>query len=79
MQIGHIVRLKSDGPDMTMMFLGTKGRPTGPKIAVCEWFYEGKLCKETFLQDSVAPVDTNPIIAETATTIGPPFGGPISL
>ena len=62
MQVGDIVRLKSGGPDMTVKFLGTKGGPTGPKIAVCEWFYEGKLCKETLLQDSVTPVDTNPII-----------------
>lgn len=62
MQIGEIVRLKSGGPDMTVKLLGTKGGATGPKIAVCEWFYEGKLGKETFLQDSLAPVDTNPII-----------------
>jgi uncharacterized protein YodC (DUF2158 family) len=62
MQVGDIVRLKSGGPGMTVKVLGTQRRGAGPKIAVCEWFHEGKLCKATFLQDSVAPVDTNPII-----------------
>jgi uncharacterized protein YodC (DUF2158 family) len=59
MKIGDVVMLKSDGPKMTVVFIGQEGNMGCPAGHVqCQWFESGKSQREIF------PVEALELVTE---------------